>query len=162
MAPLRKIFSLPVSSGWNPVPTSSKLATRPLISTRPTDGSVIRDSTLRRVDLPAPLRPMMPTTSPLLISKLTFFSAQNSSISALDRLPRGAWAFGDGAADFCQGAGNHVAQSRVALALRPVSYQVLLSETFRADHDIGGHFRADPRKFVRFGGNNLSRKPRIA
>ena len=31
MAPFRKMFSRPVSSGWKPVPTSSRLATRPLI-----------------------------------------------------------------------------------------------------------------------------------
>ena len=29
IAPLRKMFSRPVSSGWKPVPTSSRLATRP-------------------------------------------------------------------------------------------------------------------------------------
>ena len=33
MAPFRKMFSRPVSSGWKPVPTSSRLATRPLIAT---------------------------------------------------------------------------------------------------------------------------------
>ena len=32
--------------------------------------------------LPAPLRPMMPTTSPCLTSKLTSLSAQNSSTSS--------------------------------------------------------------------------------
>ena len=35
MAPLRKMFSRPVSSGWKPVPTSSRLATRPLSRTCP-------------------------------------------------------------------------------------------------------------------------------
>ena len=29
MAPFRKMFSRPVSSGWKPVPTSSRLPTRP-------------------------------------------------------------------------------------------------------------------------------------
>ena len=29
IAPLRKMFSRPVSSGWKPVPTSSRLPTRP-------------------------------------------------------------------------------------------------------------------------------------
>ena len=28
-APFRKMFSLPLSSGWKPVPTSSRLPTRP-------------------------------------------------------------------------------------------------------------------------------------
>ena len=32
IAPLRKMFSRPVSSGWKPVPTSSRLPTRPLTS----------------------------------------------------------------------------------------------------------------------------------
>ena len=36
------MFSLPVSSGWKPVPTSSKLATRPRSKTRPFVGSVMR------------------------------------------------------------------------------------------------------------------------
>ena len=30
IAPFRKMFSRPVSSGWKPVPTSSRLPTRPL------------------------------------------------------------------------------------------------------------------------------------
>ena len=32
MAPLRKTFSRPVSSGWKPVPTSSSEPTRPVTS----------------------------------------------------------------------------------------------------------------------------------
>ncbi len=63
IAPLRQMFSAPVSSGWKPVPTSSRLATRPLMVTRPALGSVMRLSTLSSVDFPAPLRPMMPTAS---------------------------------------------------------------------------------------------------
>ena len=38
-------------------------------STRPSVGSVMRDRIFSSVDLPAPLRPMMPTTSPRLTSK---------------------------------------------------------------------------------------------
>ena len=34
-SPLRNTFSRPVRSGWKPVPTSSRLATRPRRSTRP-------------------------------------------------------------------------------------------------------------------------------
>ena len=62
--PLRKIFSRPVSSGWKPVPTSSRLATRPWMSIVPVVGPVIRVRSLSSVLLPAPLRPMIPTTSP--------------------------------------------------------------------------------------------------
>src|SRR4029450_1902326 len=79
MAPFRNTFSRPVSSGWKPVPTSSRLATRPLIESRPSLGSVMRDRILSSVVLPAPLWPMMLTTSPRLISKSTSRSAQNSS-----------------------------------------------------------------------------------
>ena len=75
-APDRKTFSLPVSSGWNPVPTSSSEPTRPRTRTWPSVGGVIRERILSRVDLPAPLRPMMPTTSPSATSKDTLRSAQ--------------------------------------------------------------------------------------
>ncbi len=73
------MFSRPVSSGWNPVPTSSRLPTRPPSSIRPVVGAVIRLMILRRVLLPAPLRPMIPTTSPQLTSKLTSWRAWNCS-----------------------------------------------------------------------------------
>ena len=66
MAPLRKMFSRPVSSGWKPVPTSSRLATRPRMLMRPLVGSVMRLRIFSRVDLPAPLRPMMPDDLALL------------------------------------------------------------------------------------------------
>ena len=39
----------------------------------------MRERIFSSVDLPAPLRPMMPSTSPRLTSKLTSLSAQNSS-----------------------------------------------------------------------------------
>src|SRR5271157_5548579 len=41
----------------------------------------MRDSNFKRVLLPAPFRPMMPTDSPRWMSKLTSLSAQNSSRS---------------------------------------------------------------------------------
>src|SRR2546423_9791219 len=49
---------------------------------RPSVGSVMRLRILSRVDLPAPLRPMMPTTSPCLTSKETSLRAQKSSEEA--------------------------------------------------------------------------------
>ncbi len=85
MAPLRKMFSRPVSSGWKPVPTSSRLPTRPRISARPVVGSVIRDRILSSVVLPAPLRPMMPTTSPGAISNETSRRAQIDAVSVSGR-----------------------------------------------------------------------------
>src|SRR5215471_15757154 len=72
------MFSRPLNSAWKPVPTSNSDATRPRISAKPEDGSVIRESTLSRVLLPAPLRPMRPTTSPLLTSIETSLRAQKT------------------------------------------------------------------------------------
>src|SRR5215831_10995051 len=46
------------------------------MSPLPLVGSVMRERILSSVDLPAPLRPMTPTTSPGATSKLTSFSAQ--------------------------------------------------------------------------------------
>ena len=77
--PFRYTFSRPVSSGWNPVPTSSRLPTRPPSSIRPVVGAVIRLMILSNVLLPAPLRPMIPTTSPQFTSKLTSWSASKCS-----------------------------------------------------------------------------------
>ena len=48
------------------MPTSSRLATRPRNVTRPSVGSVMRLRIFSSVLLPAPLRPMMPRTSPSL------------------------------------------------------------------------------------------------
>ena len=77
-APFRKTFSRPVSSGWNPVPTSRRLPTRPRISARPSVGVVMRVSSFSKVDFPAPLRPMIPTTWPVGTSNETSRSAQMS------------------------------------------------------------------------------------
>ena len=54
----------PVSSPWKPVPTSSMEATRPFSPIMPSVGAVTREISFKRVDLPAPLRPMMPMRSP--------------------------------------------------------------------------------------------------
>ncbi len=64
IAPLRKMFSRPVNSGWKPVPTSSRLPTRPRMTTRPSVGGVIWERIFNSVLLPAPLRPMTPIASP--------------------------------------------------------------------------------------------------
>ena len=69
IAPFRNTFSRPVSSGWKPVPTSSRLPTRPTSSAEPVVGSVIRARILSSVLLPAPLRPTMPIASPRATSK---------------------------------------------------------------------------------------------
>ena len=77
-APFRKTFSRPVSSGWNPVPTSRRLPTRPRISARPSVGVVMRVNSFSKVDFPAPLRPMIPTTWPVGTSNEMSRSAQMS------------------------------------------------------------------------------------
>ena len=75
------MFSRPVKSGWKPVPTSRRLDIRPRITARPEVGSVIRERIFKSVDLPAPFPPMIPTTSPVLISNDTSRSAHNTSES---------------------------------------------------------------------------------
>ncbi len=75
IAPFRKIFSLPVNSGWKPVPTSNKLAILPLALITPVVGFVTLDKSLSKVDFPAPFLPIIPNTSPSLTSKLMSFNA---------------------------------------------------------------------------------------
>ena len=135
------MFSRPVSSGWKPVPTSSRLATRPAMVTRPSLGSVMRDRIFSSVDLPAPLRPMMPSTSPRLTSKLTSFSAQNSSVAVAAHDGAAAQPCRPSVATHCApSARQHVAQGRIALALGLVADDVFLAEPLGADDDIGlGH-----------------------
>ena len=71
-------FSCPVNSGLKPEPSSSKAATRPLVWMLPLVGVSVPQIICKRVDLPLPLHPIMPTVSPFLTSKETSLSAQNS------------------------------------------------------------------------------------
>src|SRR6266581_2043359 len=73
------MFSCPVRSGWNPVPSSSSAEVRPFNFTSPRVGALTPESTLSSVLFPAPLRPMMPTVLPRAMSNDTSCSAQNSS-----------------------------------------------------------------------------------
>src|SRR6476659_354327 len=86
------MFSRPVSCPWNPVPTSSRLPTRPNNRASPDVGSVMRLSTLKSVLFPAPLRPMTPSTSPCRTSKLTSRSAQSDSSLRRERGWVSRWA----------------------------------------------------------------------
>src|SRR5207247_2090822 len=63
------MFCRPVKRGWKPVPSSRRLATRPLSCTLPRVGSIVPVMILRSVDLPAPLTPIMPTELPPGTSK---------------------------------------------------------------------------------------------
>ena len=62
--PFRRTFSRPVSSGLKPAPSSSRAATRPRTTRSPRLGCSTPQTSCSSVDLPAPLRPTMPTTSP--------------------------------------------------------------------------------------------------
>ena len=63
IAPLRKMFSRPVSSGWKPV--HFKQAANSSVDSNETGaGAVMRDMILSRVLLPAPFLPIMPRMSP--------------------------------------------------------------------------------------------------
>ena len=55
------------------MPISKIDAIFPFISILPLVGGVTSAKTFKRVDLPAPLGPIIPIISPLLISKLMFF-----------------------------------------------------------------------------------------
>ena len=80
-------MSRPLSSGWKPVPISSKLATRPRMRISPSVGAVMRLISFSMVDLPAPLRPSIATASPRFTPKVTSFSAQNFWLWARCSLP---------------------------------------------------------------------------
>jgi hypothetical protein len=55
MAAANRRFSAPVSSGWNPTPTSICAVTRPRTRTVPVVGDVTPATIFARVDFPAPL-----------------------------------------------------------------------------------------------------------
>ena len=79
--PLKYIFSSPVSSGLKPVPNSNREDTLPLTLTSPDDGNETPVNIFNKVDLPAPLFPMIPTISPLFTWKETSVKALNSLTS---------------------------------------------------------------------------------
>ena len=72
-------FSRPLSSGFNPVPSSSRLSTRPCTSNVPVVGYIAPLRILSSVLLPEPLTPMTPSDSPRRTVSETSRSAQKSS-----------------------------------------------------------------------------------
>ena len=64
IAAFMKMFSRALNSSSKPAPSSISETTRPRPFTRPSVGWTIFARTLRRVLLPAPLAPMMPSTEP--------------------------------------------------------------------------------------------------
>src|SRR5258706_1858730 len=83
--PLKKMFSRPLSSKSNPVPSSMRGATEPRTIARPADGVMTPAATRSRVDFPAPLDPMSPRHSPCSMSRETLLSAANVSTVAVPR-----------------------------------------------------------------------------
>ena len=73
-----KMFSSPVNSGLKPEPSSSSAVILPRVWMLPSVGLRVPQIICSRVDLPLPLRPMMPMVSPLRTAKETPRSAQNS------------------------------------------------------------------------------------
>ena len=76
-APLKKMFSVPVSSPSKPVPSSIKGAIDPRITAQPDVGVMIPAATRRSVDLPAPFEPITPNVSPAGTSNETSLRAMN-------------------------------------------------------------------------------------
>ena len=64
MTPLMTMFSRPEISGWNPAPSSMSAETRPCTRTSPCVGFVMPATSLSKVLLPDPLRPMTPKVPP--------------------------------------------------------------------------------------------------
>ena len=125
------MFSRPVSSGWKPVPDLEQRSDAPVDLARGRAvGSVMRDRIFSSVLLPAPLRPMMPTTSPRAISNDTSSSAQNSVASGGLR-GRATHAHGrrDSAVD---GVAQRDGSSRL-----PRADAVALGQMLDANDDIG-------------------------
>jgi len=72
-------FSRPVSSGWNPLPSSSMAARRPRVRISPEVGRTMPAMHFSNVDFPEPLCPIRPRVWPCGISSAMSLSAQKSS-----------------------------------------------------------------------------------
>src|SRR5579862_8011290 len=82
------MFSLPDRSGWMPARTSRRAPIRPCTLIFPTDGNVVWQIILSRVDLPDPFTPMMPWDLPGSTWRLTSRRTQRQSrVSPRMRLP---------------------------------------------------------------------------
>ena len=114
IAPFRYVFSIPVSSPWNPVPTSSSEPTRPRVRQTPSVGVVMPLMTLSSVLLPAPLEPMIPSAVP---SSTLNDTSRSDQISRTSRSGRAAEPAGEAAEGVAQvGALAVVLAEAVALA----------------------------------------------
>src|SRR5439155_6655431 len=82
------MFSLPVSSTWNPAPNPRSAAMRPRVVTTPSLGRRIPATILSSVVLPDPFGPMRPSVRPSGTSKEMLRSAQNVSEDVRHRMIR--------------------------------------------------------------------------
>ena len=142
------------------MPTSSRLATRPRNETRPSVGSVIRLKIFSNVLLPAPLRPMMPRTSPCLTSKLT--SPQRPEF--LDFIPLDHLASANDVDRFARKvadlAPDDVAQRRVLVfsleeSWCPIRYRLDRFSTTIAFSDMAAKLRSNQVREAFFGLSEL-------
>src|SRR5215210_1189987 len=76
--PFSIMFSRPVNSALNPAPSANSATSRPFTSTVPSVGCRMPETMLRRVLLPAPLRPMIPRVVPGSTSRFMSLRAQKS------------------------------------------------------------------------------------
>src|SRR3954453_11456067 len=122
------MFSRPVSSSWNPAPTSRSGSTRPQTRASPSVGTVIPEMTWVSVDLPDPFGPTMPKKEPRGTSKVTPSSALKPAI--------GTWRHGRTARD----------SERCSVSSCPRRY-VLVTETHSiASSDEVGKAHLQPRE----------------
>src|ERR1700722_11808739 len=73
------MFSSPERSGWIPLRTSRRAPMRPMVEIFPTDGYVVWQIILSKVDLPDPLTPMIPHVLPGSTSMFTSRSTHRHS-----------------------------------------------------------------------------------
>ena len=138
MAPLRKMFSRPVSSGWKPVPTSSRLATRPVIvdAARGRLGDAAEDLQQRALARAV----AADDADDLALLDLEGDVLQRPELLDLVALDDGAPAghVPRLARQVAHASREHVAQRGVAFRLRGVvADEVALAEALDGDDDIG-------------------------
>ena len=79
MTPLMNTFSRPLTSGWNPAPSSIRADTRPATRTSPRVGRAMPATSFSRVLFPDPFRPMTPHVAPAATVNDTWSSAWKDS-----------------------------------------------------------------------------------
>ena len=78
IVPFIYMFSIPVNSGLKPAPNSNNAEIFPLTIILPSVGVKTPVINFKRVDLPEPFLPIIPTVSPRFTLKHTLFNAKKS------------------------------------------------------------------------------------